>query len=194
MNSSSSRVKTLPVGLLGELRMMALVRGVKARRNSSRVEGPVRRVQVNVSRSAPQSSVSGPVILIERLEENHFIARIEHREHGRDHAFGGAAADRDFALGVEVHRVVARVLGRDGVAERLGAPGDGVLVDIGVDSCRGGAFERFGRGEIGKALGEIGGAVADGQARHLADYGFGEIGDALAAKARAKSGGGGRHS
>ena len=77
-----------------------------------------------------------------------------------DHAFGGAADDGDLALGVEFEAVVAQVLGGDGVAEGLGAPGDGVLVEVGVDGVGGGVLEFLGRGEVGEALGEVDGAVA----------------------------------
>ncbi len=62
----------------------------------------------------------------------------------------------------------------DGVAKRFRAPGDGVLIDVGGDGFLGGALDFGGRGKIREALGEIDGAVADGQARHFANDGFGE--------------------
>ena len=59
------------------------------------------------------------------------------------------------ALGVELQAGETPVLGGDGVAQRLGAPGDGVLVDVGLDRLAGGVLERLGRGEIGEALGQV---------------------------------------
>ena len=128
----------------------------------------------------------GPVVFVERLEQDHLVARVEHGQQGGDHAFGGAAADRDFALGIEFQAIGAPVLGGDGVAEGLGAPGDGVLIDVGGDGVGRGALQRGGRGEIGKALGQVDGAVAEGQAGHFADDGFGESGYPLAAEAVAE--------
>ena len=49
------------------------------------------------------------------------------------HRFGGAAADRDLFVGHDRHAVAARELARDRLAQRARAPGDGVLVDVGVD-------------------------------------------------------------
>ena len=60
MNSSSSRVNTLPVGLFGVLTMMALVRGPNARVSSSRSKlqsGACRRTKRGV---APERIASGP--------------------------------------------------------------------------------------------------------------------------------------
>ena len=58
---------------------------------------------------------------------------------------------------------------------RLGAPGDGVLIDVVRDGLAGGFFDFFGGGEIGKTLGKIYGVVLHGEARHFADDGFGEL-------------------
>ena len=55
---------------------------------------------------------------------------------------------------------------------------------IGFDGLDRGLFEIDRRGEIGKALGEIHGAVTDREARHLADDGFGELRGTIALKSR----------
>ena len=188
MYSSSSREKTLPVGLLGEFRMMALVRGVKARAQFLRVEAPVGRLQPDVTRGGAAQLGVGAVVLVERLEQHHFVARIEHGQQRGDHALGGAAADRDFAVGVEFHAIGPPVFGCDGIAKRLGAPGDGVLIDVGVDGFGRGALQNRGRGKIGEALRQIDGPVAYREARHLADDGFGESGYPLAAEPVAEEG------
>ena len=152
MYSSSSRVNTLPVGLLGVLRMMALVRGVKARRSSSGSNVPVGRLQRDIARFRSAQLRIGAVVFVKRLEQHHLVARVEHRHHGGDHAFGGAAAHRDLAFGIVLHPIGARVLGGDGIAKRLGAPGDGVLVDVGGDGLGRGLLQCFGGGEVGEAL------------------------------------------
>ena len=73
---SSSREKTLPVGLLGVLTMMALVRGEKARRSSSGSKlqsGAMQRDQLSLG---PAQQRVGAVVLVERLEDDHFVARV----------------------------------------------------------------------------------------------------------------------
>ncbi len=63
----------------------------------------------------------------------------------------------------------------DGVAQVLRSPGDGVLIDVGGNGFLRRAFD-LGRGrKIGKALGQVDGAVQHGLARHLANDGFGEV-------------------
>ena len=66
------------------------------------------------------------------------------------------------------------VLARDGGAERRRPPGDGVLVDVVLDGRDGRGLELRRAGEIGEALGEVDGRVAQGQTRHVADDGLGE--------------------
>ena len=185
MHSSSAREKTLPVGLLGELRMIALVRGVKAARSSSgsKVQSGARKV--DVPRGGAAKLRVGPVVFVEGFEKHHFVAGIEHRQQAGDHAFGRAAADRDLALGVELDSVSALVFGGDGIAERLGAPGDGVLIDIGVDGLGGSVLEDRGSGKVREALRQVDGPVMHGQAGHLANDGFGKSGDPLAAESGA---------
>ena len=61
MNSSSARVKTLPVGLLGVFRMMALVRGPKARGQFPFVESVQSGGRIFTKRGvAPDKIASGP--------------------------------------------------------------------------------------------------------------------------------------
>ena len=117
----------------------------------------------------------GAVIFVEGFEDDDFVAGIDDGHHGGHHGFGGAAADGDFALGVVGDVLGAGEFFDDGVAQRLGAPGDGVLIDVVGDGLAGGFFYFFGGGEIGETLGEIYGVVLQGEAGHFADYGFGEL-------------------
>src|SRR5438270_9680398 len=123
------------------------------------------------------------VILVKRFENDYLIARVRDGEQRRDHAFGGPAADRNFAFRVDFEPVGARIFTGDGVAERLRAPGDRVLVVVGLYGVDGGLFEVHRGGEIGVALGEVDRAVPDRQTRHLADDGLGKVGGTGAAKA-----------
>ena len=77
---SSSRVNTLPVGLCGVLTMMALVRGENARRSSSGSKRQSGRVQLDQLALGPAQQRVGMIALVERLEDDHLIARVGGRE------------------------------------------------------------------------------------------------------------------
>src|SRR5258705_5587903 len=73
INSSSWRVKTFPVGLLGVLRMIALVCGPKAAANSlssnDHVESSLAGGRILTKRgAAPERIASGPEILFKGLK------------------------------------------------------------------------------------------------------------------------------
>ncbi len=70
-------------------------------------------------------------------------------------------------------------------AKRLGAPSDGVLVDIRVNGFGGGVFQDRRSREVREALRQVDGTVMDRQAGHLANDGFGKSGDPLAAESGA---------
>ena len=78
--------------------------------------------------------------------------------------------------GSTVHALRACEFLGDGVAQRLRAPGDGVLIDRRRQWLRCAARLYFdGSGKVRKALRQIDGLVLKGQARHFADYGFSEL-------------------
>ena len=101
MASRSSREKTVPVGLLGLQRMIALVRSLNAAASSS---GSNRqcggRSGTNRGVGAGQDAV-GPVVLVERLRQDHLVARIDQREQRDQHRLGAAAGDGDLGLGID---------------------------------------------------------------------------------------------
>ena len=70
-----------------------------------------------------------------------------------------AAADGDLLVGDDRHAVAARELARDRLAQRPRAPGDGVLVDVGVDGRAGRVLDRRRRRKIGKPLRQVDAAV-----------------------------------
>jgi len=61
------------------------------------------------------------VVLVERIEGDHLVFRIDRSQQGRDHPFGGAAGDSDLGLGVDGESVSAPILRGDGIAQWLGA-------------------------------------------------------------------------
>ena len=151
------------------------------------VEGPIGCAQSHQLAGASAEHRIGAVVFIEGFEDHQLITGVSDASQGRDHAFGGSADHGDFTLGVEVELIMAAILRGDGVAKRLRAPGDGVLIDVGFDGFDGGSLYDFGGGEIGVALREIHGVVLKRQARHFADDTFVEAGGAFAAEARANA-------
>ncbi len=117
-----------------------------------------------------------------RLENHHFVAGIGDRHQRCHHALGRSAADRDFALGIEIEAVAAAIFCGDRVAEHLRAPGDGVLIDVAGNGFSSGVLQDFGRGKIGETLREIHGVVLYREPAHFANHAFGEAQRSLTAK------------
>ena len=148
--------------------------GAEGARQFVAIEIPVRRLQLHEARRGAGKNRVGAVILVERLEDDDFVAGIDDAHHGGHHGFGRAAADGDFALGIDAHALRALEFPRNGVAQFLRAPGDGVLVDVVGDGLARGFLDFFGRGKIRKSLRHVDGVMLHGQARHFANHGFGE--------------------
>jgi hypothetical protein len=93
MNSSSSRLYTLPVGLFGLQMMIAFVRSLNAAFNSSRSknEAVVGAIKRNVTEARRRRGWRPGVVLVERLENDDLLTGIYRRQHARDHTFGRAA-------------------------------------------------------------------------------------------------------
>jgi hypothetical protein len=148
---------------------------VESLRQLGGIEAPVRRAQRHEARRGAAEHGIRTVVFVEGLEDDDLVTRIDERQHRRDHRFGGAAGDRDLGLGIDGVAALALRLGGDRVAEALGAPGDGVLVDVGVQ-CRGGSvLESCGCPEIGKSLRQIDGVVLARLASHVANHRLGEL-------------------
>ena len=71
--------------------------------------------------------------------------------------------------------VAPRELARDRLAQRPRAPGDGVLVDVGVDRGAGRVLDRRRRRKVRKPLRQVDAAVELIEPRHLADDRLGEL-------------------
>ncbi len=118
------------------------------------------------------------VVLVERLEDHHLLARVHQREQRGDHRLGGAAGDGDLAVRIHRHAVPEPVLVGQRLAQPLRPPGDGVLVDVGFDGPHRGPLEQLRRREVGEALRQVDGVVLPGEPGHAADHGFAEAGGA----------------
>jgi hypothetical protein len=140
-----------------------------------RIERPIGRLQFDEARSSPGENRVRAIIFVEGLEDHHFIAGIDDGHHRGHHRFGRAAANGDFAFGIDLNSLHAPEFFGDGIAEIFGAPGDGVLIDVRGDGHARRFFDFFRGGEIRKALREIYSVVFHREARHLANYRFGEL-------------------
>src|SRR6266436_5181527 len=134
-----------------------------------------RRTHLDEARRRAAENRVRPIIFVERLEHHDFVAGIDDGHHRRHHRFRRAAANGDFALGIDAHTLRALEFLDDSVAQRLRTPGDGVLVDVvgnGLPRC----FLDFrGRGEIRETLRKVDGVVLQRQPRHFANHRFGEL-------------------
>ena len=116
----------------------------------------------------------GSVVLVERLEHDHFVARIDDGQQRRRHRLGGAARHRDLGFGIHGQAIPVGVLAGERVAQPLGAPGDRVLVHVVRDGARGGFLQDLGGGKIREPLRQVDGSVLAGEPGHAADHRFGE--------------------
>ncbi len=143
------------------------------------VDAPVGLAQRDVARDGAGQDGIRPVILVERLEDDHLVARINEGEHGGDHPLGRPAGDGDLGLRIDrPGRVEAGRLGGDRLAEVAGSPRDGVLVDVLIDRSLGRLLELGRARKIREPLGQVHRIVQGGMAGHLADDGLGEAGGA----------------
>src|SRR5215813_1688428 len=141
------------------------------------VRGAVRRrVERDVAQLGPREDRVRAIIFIKRLEDYHLFAGINDGQHRGDHRLGRAAGDDNLAVGIDVQSQMPFRLRGDRFPKTLGAPGDRVLIDVGVDGFAGRAFDVFRGREVGEALREIDRAVSERLAAHVADDGFGEAG------------------
>ena len=88
----------------------------------------------------------------------------------------------NFVSGSTVEPLPFVHLAGDGVAQVLGSPGDGVLIDVGGDRFLRGALDFGGRGKIREALRQIDGVILHRLPRHLADHGLGKMLNLVAEK------------
>ena len=115
--------------------------GLGARTKGARkflaIEFPIRRMQAHKAGLGAGKNSVRAVVFVERLEDDHFVARIDDGHQGGDHGFGGTAANGDLAFRIDGHALRARELLDDRIAQGLRSPGDGVLIVVGGDGSAG---------------------------------------------------------
>ena len=134
----------------------------------------LRRVQGHVDRFRAGEDGIRPVVFIEGGEHDDLIAGVGHSHHGRHHGLGAAAGDHDLPVGVDGAPHELGLLSRQGFAEVLCAPGDGVLMEVLMGHLRQPVQNLLGRLEVGKALGQVDGVVLERDPSHPADDGIGK--------------------
>ncbi len=149
------------------------------------VEGEGGRLEGDEDGLGAGDDAAGPVVLVERLEDDHLIPGVQDRQERREHRLGRAAADGHVPLGIDLHAVALRVFVGDGAAEPRRAPRDRVLMEVAVDRsvCR--RDQLRGRREVRHALREVDAAHLAHDPRHLADDGLREPLDPLRDPGRA---------
>ena len=187
MTPSSAREKTLPEGLFGLLKTMARVRELTARASRSGSNEKSGAPAGPQTGSAPAMMQHGAVVLVERLEDDDLVPRVQDGQQGGQHGLGGAGALHDVPVGLDVHAVELPVLLRDGPPERRRAPGDRVLVEVAVDGAVGRLDQLPRRGKVRHALGQVDAVVLVVDPGHLPDHRLGEALDALEIMRRERS-------
>ena len=74
------------------------------------------RVHFHVTGYGARENGVRAVIFIKRLKNNRFIAGVNNRHHGGHHAFGGAAANRDFGFRIQLPSPKSFLLRRNSVS------------------------------------------------------------------------------
>ena len=161
-----------------------VVRRVDDDRPGALCEGSAQLVRIERPVGGPQGHIAGngaaqdavrAIVLIEGLEDDDLVARVEDREHRRDHRFGGATGDCDLPVGIDRAAPGLAVLRRERASQLRRSPGGGVLVEAAGERSLGGFDDLWGRFEVGEALREVDSAVAiqsQVEPRHLPDDGF----------------------
>ncbi len=110
------RVNTLPAGFEGVLIIIARVRGVIAARTASRSASIPLASPVPASRPAPaprHARAACRVVAVERLEQQHLVARVEQRRGCGVEGARRPGGDQNLAVRVDRDPVRARKLRRD---------------------------------------------------------------------------------
>ena len=144
------------------------------------VKGERGSVELHVGGLGAAQDRVGPVVLVERAENDDAVARVRDGHDRAHHGLGGATRDHDLGLRVNVETHARALLGGKRGAKVGGAPGDGVLVWAGVGHLGEAVGDLRGRVEVREALGQVDGVILHGHARHAADHGVRELRRALA--------------
>ena len=133
------------------------------------VEPEVRSEQSDPDPYAPGQVDRGRVGVVERLERDHLVARVDERQERRRDGLGGPGGDQYLAVRVVAQPVVpAAVLG-DRLPQRPDAAARRVLVDAAGDGRPGLVEHEVRAVGVREALAEVDRVGRDGQRRHLGE-------------------------
>ena len=138
-------------------------------RQALEVEWPTR-LERDVHRFGVGQNGVRPVVFIEGLEHNDFIAGIHQGQQNGNHRFGCAAGHRDFPVRICVQSVPLAVFPGQCFAQPLSTPGDRVLVDVVLNRLPRRFLQQLRRRKVGKPLGQIDGPVFPRESGHPPDY------------------------
>ena len=143
------------------------------------VKVKIRRHERHIDRLCAGQDGVRAVILVERGENDDFIARIGDRHHRGHHGLRAAAGGDDFGVRIDPAAHEIRLLGGQRFAEVLRTPCDRILVIVFVGHLRQTVEQLFRRLEVREALRQIYRIILHGNARHTADDRIGKAGGAL---------------
>ena len=99
MKPSSSGVKTLPIGFIGLLSTIALVRGPKAASERGARQRPMRRLQPDQPPDAAQHRHHREIGVVERLDQHDLVAGVDQRHQRGGDRFGRARGHHHLCTG-----------------------------------------------------------------------------------------------
>ena len=138
-------------------------------------EPPVRRLEAQQARNAAGLADNRQIGIIDRLEHDDFVARLDHGEDRRGQRLGAAGGHHHLGHGIEAQSMPAPVVRGDRLAQFRNPHHRGVLV-VAVHRGVGGGFaDVFRPGIVGKTLTEIDGVVVARELRHRLEDGDGKV-------------------
>ena len=164
--SSSSRVKTLPVGLWGVLSSTSRVRSENAAAQGRLVDREVREAQHRRSPHATGQGDRRGVRVVVRLERHHLVTRLDERQHRRRDRLRRPDRDEHLGTRVDIQPVEALLVPRHRV-EQLRDPGAGRVLVATTSDRRHRRIEHLDRAVgVGEPLPEVDRAVLGRERRH----------------------------
>jgi hypothetical protein len=132
----------------------------------AQVQPPVRRGDAEADGNSPGPLYQRQIAVIERLDEDHLVARLQQSQEGVGQGLGRTRGHHDLRLPVDVEPVEALVGGGDGLTQFGQSQHRRILVRPLHQRIGGHATNVLRPVHIGKALPQIDGAARDGKSRH----------------------------
>ncbi len=138
------------------------------------VHPEVRRFQGHEGRFRASQHHGRQVHLVIRFQDDDLFARVDRRHDAGQHRFGYADSDSDVGIRINDHAIETFHLVGDSLSQSSIAPGDGVLVDVGLDGADSCLLHSGRGGEVGEALRQVESIVFKSQSRHVTDDRLGQ--------------------